>query len=184
MAGPEWYDEVLGFWFGELSAEAWFTRNDDVDRACRERFGHLHHQFAGTVPPAAFEQPRPALAAVVLFDQFPRNMYRGTPQAFASDRVAAQISRNALDKGFGGTMSVDEKQFLFMPLMHSEVLADQERCVMLFKTLGNDEALRYAEEHRDIIAKFGRFPHRNRALGRENSEAETEFLAQHAGFGQ
>lgn len=184
MTQNPWIGEVLDFWFRELSPEAWFRRDDAVDHNCRERFADLHRRLAADIPPAAFEEPRAALAAVILFDQFPRNMYRGTPPAFATDPLAAQLSRNALDKGLDALMSPQEKQFLFMPLMHSEVLADQERCVMLFKTIGNEEALRYAEEHRDIIARFGRFPHRNRVLGRESSEAEVEFLAKHPGFGQ
>lgn len=184
MAARPWFDEVLDFWFRELSPQAWFTRDDSVDHICRERFADLHRGLAADIPREAFDEPRAALAAVILFDQLPRNMYRGSSQAFASDPLAAQLSRNALDKGFDASMNPQEKQFLYMPLMHSEVLADQERCVMLFKTIGNEEALKYAEQHRDIIAKFGRFPHRNRALGRESSEAEQEFLADHAGFGQ
>ena len=176
MAEKSGTDQILDFWFGELQPEAWFTRNEAVDRTIAERFADLHHRLAGAVPQEAFEQPRAALAAIILFDQFPRNMFRGTPRAFETDDLAAQLSRNALDNGFDQDFGQAEKQFLFMPLMHSEVLGDQERCVMLFEGLGDEESLRYAVDHRNIIARFGRFPHRNSILGREATPDEAAFL--------
>jgi uncharacterized protein (DUF924 family) len=180
----DWIEDVLGFWFGELKPEAWFVRNEAVDAQIGERFGALYERMAVEPPPRAFEDSRAALAAVILFDQFPRNMFRGTARAFVSDDLALQIARNAVDKEFDAELDAAGRQFIYMPLMHSEIAADQELCVSLFRGLGNAEALRYAEEHRDIIARFGRFPHRNGVLGRENTEAETAFLSSHAGFGQ
>src|SRR5690606_7687895 len=114
----------------------------------------------------------------------PRNMYRGTPAAFATDAMALQVSRNALDKGVIDQIQPEARPFVYMPFMHSEVLADQERCVDLFKSVGNEESLKYAIEHPDIVARFGRFPRRNRACGRQSSPDEIEFLKSHDGYGQ
>src|SRR5690606_22329940 len=109
--------------------------------------------------------PRTALAAVIVLDQFPRNMFRGQPAAFATDDLALGIARRALDRGFDAKIEQGGKAFLYMPFMHSEVTADQERCVDLFRSLDNESGLKYAIEHRDIVARFGRFPHRNKILG-------------------
>ena len=127
---------------------------------------------------------RTALAAIILFDQFPRNMYRRQPAAFGTDDLALGIARRALDKGFDAEVDDEAKPFVYMPFMHSEVLADQERCVDLFRAHGDENNLKYAIDHRDIVAKYGRFPHRNRTLGRESTSGETTFLEGHEGYGQ
>jgi uncharacterized protein (DUF924 family) len=180
----KWQDEVLRFWFGELTPEDWYTGKAETDEAIRSRFLPLYREMFGATPDEAREEPEAALAAIIVYDQFPRNMFRGQPAAFASDPQALELARNAVEKGFDDGMPPERKQFLYMPFMHSEVLADQERCVSLFKALGNEENLRYAIEHRDIVARFGRFPHRNRVLERENSATETMFLTDHKGYGQ
>lgn len=184
MMNTAWHDDLLRFWFEELTPEDWYTGKAGTDTAIRDRFLPLYERMFAAPPEEALSDPDAALAAVVLFDQFPRNMFRGQAAAFGSDDLAIDLARNALDKGFDEGLDKQRKQFLYMPLMHSEVLADQERCVSLFKTLGSEESLKYALEHRDIIARFGRFPHRNRTLGRESSEAELRFLQEHAGYGQ
>ncbi len=184
MAEGGWVDEVLDFWFGELSQEDWYSGKAEVDEAIRSRFAELPSRLARELSPEAVTDPRTALAAIVALDQFPRNMHRGSGAAFASDAAAIGIARKALEAGFDAGMTPQERQFLYMPFMHSEVLADQERCVDLFRSLGNEEGLKYAIEHRDIIAEYGRFPHRNKALGRSSSEAEQAFLGRHKGFGQ
>lgn len=179
-----WDKEVLDFWFGELTPEQWFGAKAETDAAIRERFETLHGTLQGALPEEALVEPRPALAATIVLDQFPRNIYRRKAAAFASDAQAMRVAKNAVETGLDTGMNARERQFLYMPFMHSEVLADQERGVMLFHALGDEEALKYAVEHRDIIARFGRFPHRNRALGRVSTADETAFLEGHGGYGQ
>jgi uncharacterized protein (DUF924 family) len=179
-----WQDEVLGFWFGELTHEERFGGAAEVDQKIRDRFEPLYRKLAAAIPSEALKDARTALATIIAYDQFPRNMYRRRPEAFATDTMAVQVARNALDKGLDAELAPEQKPFLYMPFMHSEVLADQERCVDLFKSTGNEEAIRFAVEHRDIIARFGRFPHRNKALGRKSIADEVEFLRGHSGYGQ
>lgn len=179
-----WVDDVLAFWFETLTPEDWFTRKDETDEAIREKFLVLHSELKTEPPQAAFDEPPPALAATIVFDQFPRNIFRGKAEAFSTDNLALRIARNAVEKGFDDNLSQQQKQFLYMPFMHSEVLADQEHSVMLFKALGNEDSLKYAVEHRDIVLRFGRFPHRNRVLGRTSTDDEREFLEGHDGYGQ
>lgn len=179
-----WVDDVLAFWFDELEPKAWFGSSKELDRTISERFGALYERLSKQTSPHLGDDARSALAAVILFDQFPRNMFRGTARAFATDDLAMRIAREAVEKGLDEQLSATERQFLYMPFQHSEVSADQEHAVMLFKMLGDEEPLRYAVEHRDIIQRFGRFPHRNRALGRVSTREEEEFLEQHEGYGQ
>lgn len=179
-----WQDEVLSFWFGELTAEDWFAGGETLDTQIRTRFSMLYEKLKTTLEPKSIHDARSALAAVIALDQFPRNMFRGQPEAFGTDNLAIEITRNAIDNQLDHGLSNTEKQFLYMPLMHSEISADQERCVDLFRSLDNDHALKFAIDHRDIIQQFGRFPHRNHALGRHTSEAEKKFLDGHEGYGQ
>ncbi|WP_309085314.1 DUF924 family protein [Chelativorans sp.] len=179
-----WRDDILSFWFGEVRPENWFESTRDIDETMRQRFGSLHERLSNDLPKEATEEQRAALAAVILFDQFPRNMYRGTARAFSTDDLAVRIARAAVDKRLDDGLPPEQRQFLYMPFQHSEIAADQELSVMLFKALGLEEQLRYALEHRDIIQRFGRFPHRNRALGRESTREELAFLEAHEGFGQ
>mgnify|MGYP001352881535 CR=1 FL=1 len=184
MVKDGWRDEVLKFWFEELTPDDWYSGKPETDALIRERFAKLHSELK-IAPPAEVERdPLTALAAIIVFDQFPRNIYRRQPEAFSTDDYAVQIARDALAAGFDEGMTNVQKQFLYMPLMHSEVLADQERCIDLFKSLGSEEGVKYAVEHRDIIARFGRFPHRNRVLGRATTEEEMQFLEGHSGYGQ
>ena len=184
MRTKDWTDHVLAFWFGELTPEDWFNQSDALDATIRERFGELYQTLATGIPDEAASDPRVALATIIVLDQFPRNMFRGRAAAFASDNVAAGLARTSVDAGLDDALADDEKQFLYMPLMHSESRADQERCVMLFKALGREDNLKYAIEHRDVIARFGRFPHRNRALGRTSTAEEEAFLETASGYGQ
>lgn len=186
MAKDGWAEEVLAFWFEELTPDHWYAEDPEaIDRLIRDRFAALHAELAAAPPPAAWDDPETALAAIIVLDQFSRNMFRRKPEAFAADETAAALARNALDKGFDAALPPVRKQFLFMPLMHSEHLSDQERCVTLFEgTPGLEDNVKYAVEHRDIVARFGRFPHRNRALGRDSTDAEKAFLGGHKGFGQ
>ena len=176
-----WVDEVLKFWFEELQPAAWFTKDAAVDAQIRTRFERFHGQLSRgeiQVP----NTPRAYLAAVIVLDQFSRNMFRGTVKAFASDTKALEFASRALDAGFDREMTKEQRQFLYLPFMHSEELPIQTRCVELFGALEDPELMRYATEHRDIVERFGRFPHRNAALGRESTPPEIDFMQTHAGF--
>ncbi len=168
-----WANDVLAFWFG-LSREQWFKGDAELDAETRERFGELWEEQAQRLPEDFLGSPREALAAVILFDQFPRNMFRGHADSFATDHLARAIATAAVDRGYDEQMSEDERAFLYMPFEHSETLADQDRAVLLFTALGDPEYLRFAQLHHDVIARFGRFPHRNAILGRTPRPEEVE----------
>ena len=169
-------DEVLGFWFKELTPEDWFGGGDEVDDRIRERFLALHEALRDEVPVSWRASPRGMLAAVIALDQFPRNMYRGDPLAFAADATALALAAEAVDRGFDRSMTGDERKFLYLPFEHSENPGVQERSVELFASLEDDDTLGYAIRHKEIIDRFGRFPHRNAVLGRESTPEEIEFL--------
>lgn len=177
-------DEVLDFWFGELTYADWFSGGTAVDEKVRARFLGLYEALKAGFDEKAVADGRTALAAIVVFDQFPRNIFRGTAEAFATDDLAAGIARRAVERGWDMQAEPVRRPFYYMPFMHSEILADQERCVDLFRGIGPGKGLDFAIEHRDIVARFGRFPHRNRALGRRSTPEELEFLKGHAGYGQ
>ena len=179
-----WVKEVLSFWFGELEPKQWFSSTKEIDDQIRTRFGHLIDEISVNPPAEAYSDPRTALAAVIVLDQFPRNIFRGTSRAFATDELALRIATQAVDNRLDGKLEPQERLFLHLPFEHSEVSADQDRSVMLYEALGMEEPLRYAVEHRDIIRRFGRFPHRNAVLGRESTEEELAFMKEHAGYGQ
>ncbi len=184
MSRAEWVEEVNRFWFEEIEPGQWFRPDPAMDAEIRRRFLELYQKLKQALPEEARTDARAALAAILLFDQFPRNMFRGRPEAFATDPLACALTRNAVDQELDNGLNTDERRFLYMPLMHSEVLADQEWGVSLFRSLDDPESLRYAIEHRDIIARFGRFPHRNNVLGRENTPEEEEFLRTAERYGQ
>ncbi|MBS9721934.1 DUF924 domain-containing protein [Tianweitania sp. BSSL-BM11] len=181
---PQWADDVLTFWFDELKPDDWFAGGTAVDDRIRDRFSILHDELSGVLPKDVVGDAKTALAAIIVLDQFSRNLFRGTAKAFASDDLALAITRQVLDHDLDQAMSTNEKLFLYLPLEHSEVLADGERCVALFQGLGHEGGLKAAIEHRDILARFGRYPHRNKALNRESTPQELAFLAEHEGFGQ
>ncbi|MBZ5714686.1 DUF924 family protein [Nannocystis pusilla] len=172
-------DAVLEFWFSPRVRPKWFVRSDELDHEIRETFGELHARAAAGALDGWAASPRGALALVILLDQFPRNMFRGTAEAFASDAKAREIAKLALEAGLDHDLSQEERLFLYLPLEHSEDLADQERCVELMRALDETPLWHdYAVRHRDIIARFGRFPHRNAILGRDSTAEECEFLMQ------
>ena len=168
-----WRDEVLGFWFG-LTREQWWKADPALDAEIRDRFLGLWESERENLPGAFLGSAREAVAAVVLFDQFPRNMFRGHADQFSTDPLALAVAKGALDRGLDEAMSPAERGFLYMPFQHSEELDDQKRSVALFTALGDDYQLGYAIKHRDVIERFGRFPHRNPILGRPPRPAETE----------
>lgn len=174
---PDWVEDVLGFWFGELEPADWFKKSDQTDAAIRDRFAKLYVALSRQESDALVASPRQALAAVIVLDQFSRNMFRGNRQAFATDPLARTIAAQAVEAGFDAGLSTDERVFLYLPSEHSEDLADQHRAVELISALGNDEYTKYAIAHRDVIERFGRFPHRNAALDRASTPAEEAYLA-------
>ncbi len=187
-------DAVLDFWFaGDRQAmqERWFRRDAAFDEAIRAGFGdHLAPARDGAYDGWATE-PRGALALLILLDQFPRNLHRGGSLAFASDAHARSVARRAvLKQGFDRALTPTERCFLYLPFEHSEAMADQDVSVALFEGLRDSAPHRapggtidYAWRHRDVIARFGRFPHRNKALDRPDTPAEAAYLAQPgAGF--
>jgi uncharacterized protein (DUF924 family) len=167
--------DVLAFWRSAGDAR-WYKRDDAFDASVRERFLSLWHKaVAGEL--SSWETTYDgALALVILLDQFPRNMFRDDPNAYSSDTQALEVAHRALARGAGKRIEAPLLQFLYLPFMHSENLADQLRCVDLFRTTDDTENLRYAEEHADIIRRFGRFPHRNRVMGRTTTPEEQAFL--------
>lgn len=192
---------MLDFWFGELengiakpSVRAnWFASSADFDERCREFSAPLEAAANGQLN-SWFDDPHGHLAYIVLCDQIPRNVYRGTAQAFAWDELALVAAKRGIENGIDQALSWDQRAFFYMPFEHSESAVDQHTCVGLFSrlrdevpqahrnTFGNN--LRFAQKHRDIILAYGRFPHRNEVLGRISTEAEAEFAAAGDGFGQ
>jgi uncharacterized protein (DUF924 family) len=162
---PDWRADVLKFWFA-LKPEQWWTSTPELDHRIREDFLKLWEAKRALPVDAFLTDPLTAIAAVILFDQFPRNMFRGHADQFATDHLALAVAKGAVDKGFDEELQPKERGFLYMPFQHSENLADQNRSLLLFTELGDDEQLGYAKKHHDIIERFGRFPHRNAILGR------------------
>ena len=175
LCSPE---DVLTFWFDELRPEHWFKPPPALDAQCDRRFRESHLALARAVPPSWHATPQARLAAIILFDQLPRNMYRGTPLAFATDGLALREARLAIEAGADIGLGVDQRAFLYIPFEHSENLVDQTLSLTLYTALGDAEYLDFAIRHCEIIRQFGRFPHRNAILGRVSTEAETAFLAQ------
>ncbi len=167
--------EVLQFW-REAGPERWFSKDEAFDRRFRERF-LVAHEAAARGELATWEtQADGALALLILLDQFPRNAFRGDRRTYATDALARAVASRAVDAGFQLAVEPALRQFFRVPFQHSEHLADQDRAVDLAR--GDADGLRWAEHHRDIIRRFGRFPHRNALLGRESTEAELRFMAE------
>ena len=169
---------VLDFWFGELQRADWFRVDTDLDRRISARLSDLHEAVLTRIPDSAYRSADAALATILLFDQYPRNAFRGTPRAFATDGLAIQLAEATVQSGLDSAMPADRRVFAYLPFEHSEALADQDLSVALISELGDDEFTRYAHAHHDVIAKFGRFPHRNAILGRQSTPDEAACLAQ------
>jgi uncharacterized protein (DUF924 family) len=167
--------EVLAFWRA-AGPDKWFTKDEAFDADIRARFLPAYEAAADGKLAALEATAEGALALVIVLDQFPRNMFRGNGRTYASDALARAVANRAIARGFDRQIPHDERQFFYMPFMHSENLADQERCVDLARAYGDDEFTKYAEQHADIIRRFGRFPHRNATLARATSPEEQAFL--------
>lgn len=180
--GPDWHRSVLTFWFEELKVEQWFKKDASVDEAITDRFGAVYETVRMMEIDTLIETPDKALAAIIVLDQFSRNMFRNDPRTFESDALALKVADRALAAGLDAEFDADQRHFLCMPFMHSESLADQDRAIALFEAIGKEEGVKYAKLHRDVIVKFGRFPHRNAVLGRQTTPEEQAHLDEHGGF--
>lgn len=174
-AEPGWVKAVLQFWFEELSAAEWFAKSDDIDAKIRKQFLALHEQLSAT-DAVDISTPREILSAIIVLDQFSRNLFRGDPRAFAADPVALRLANLAIEQGFDVLMTKEERVFLYLPFEHSENIDDQKKSVALITALGNEYWTRYAIAHLEIIERFGRFPHRNAVLVRLSTPDEIEML--------
>ncbi|MDB9528501.1 DUF924 domain-containing protein [Oscillatoria sp. CS-180] len=184
--------QILIFWFDDPTApnteygqqrRVWFFKNPEFDQQVRSRFLQAHEQACQGLYDPLVETARGALALTVLFDQFPRNMFRETPKSFETDFKALKIAQTAIAQKLDQQLIPVERMFFYLPFEHSENIAHQNQAVSLFEALIQEapelrSCLDYAYRHRDVIARFGRFPHRNAILGRTNTPAETEFLQQ------
>ena len=177
---PVWVGDVFRFWFEEVTKDRWFARSDDIDAQIRERFLTLHEQLVAQDGPGVTAR-RPLLAAVIVLDQFSRNLFRGTPRAFAADFIARRLARTAVEQGLDAAMSKQERLFLYLPFQHSEDREDQALSLRLYEQLGDGEWTRYALAHKVIIDRFGRFPHRNATLNRSSTAAEIALLKEPMG---
>ena len=174
--------DVLDFWFSADMESKWFAKSDAVDARIRDRFAATYEAAHRRELDDWAATPEGALALIVVLDQFPRNLFRGAGRAFESNDIALEHARAALDAGFDRQVDPTRRQFFYLPFMHSEDLPDQTRSVELYEALGDPGSLNYAIQHRDIVERFGRFPHRNAALDRPNTPDEEEFLKTHNGF--
>ncbi|MCL1635750.1 DUF924 family protein [Luteimonas sp. SX5] len=172
--------DIVGFW-RDAGYQKWFTRNDDFDAELRRRFEAAHYAAARRELESWMDNADSALALIILLDQYPRNCFRRSGHAYATDSLARHYAARAVDAGFDAQVDPVLRVFFYLPFEHSENMADQERSVELTRAL-DGEFMKYALAHRDAIARFGRFPHRNRELGRTNTPEEQAYLDAGGGF--
>ena len=166
-----WAGDVLAFWFGPGHGD-WWKRDPEFDAEIRARFRKLWEAEREHEAEDFLGSADEALAAVILFDQFPRNMFRDHADQFSTDPLALAVAKGAVDKGYDDGMTSERRGFLYMPFQHSEDLREQVQSLLLFSALGDDEQLDYARKHHAVIERFGRFPHRNAVLGRKPTAIE------------
>lgn len=175
--------DILTFWFEQAGEEKWWVKDPDFDAQIRQRYQDAHTKAAAGQMDHWMESAEGALALILLLDQFPRNIYRGSAFAFATDEKALNLARQALEQGYDKALSVEQASFFYLPFMHSERLEDQEKCVELFEAISDQVPnLPFAIAHRDVIQKFGRFPHRNKVLSRRTTAEEQAYLDDGGGF--
>jgi uncharacterized protein (DUF924 family) len=174
-AGDVAPQDVLAFWRG-AGPERWFKKDPAFDAEIAARFLSTYERAVAGDLSAWEATAEGALALVIVLDQLPRNMFRGQARTYAADTMARDIAGRALARGLDRAVPSADRRFFYLPLMHSEDLPDQEHCVALARAYGDDEFTKYAEQHADIVRRFGRFPHRNALLGRATTPAEQEFL--------
>jgi len=168
--------KVLQFWFEELGQKEWFAGGSELDEKIVDRFSDIHKLVVAGEYWKHRTNGQSLLAEVIVLDQFSRNMFRSSATAFAQDPMALALSQQAIASGYDTDMTKDEKMFLYMPFMHSESKVIHEAGLPLFESLENEETFKFAKVHKDIIDRFGRYPHRNEQLGRESTQEEKEYL--------
>lgn len=173
---PDWVDAMLHFWFADVGEQGWWSHDPALDMACRQRWLNLWEEKSNQPAEGFLARADEALAAIILFDQMPRNMFRDSARAFATDPLARAIAHGAVAQGFDIQIGGAGRAFFYMPFMHSETMADQALSVRLFSGLDDARSLDFAQRHHDIIARHGRFPHRNVVLGRESRPEERDAL--------
>jgi len=166
---------ILSFW-REAGPDKWFVKDEAFDQACRDRFMPAYEAAARGDLNEWELTPEGALAVVLLLDQFPRNMFRGQRETYKTDPVALMVADRAIERGFDRKVEPELRRFFYLPFMHSESLRHQERSVTLNEALGEEDSIKWARHHHAVIARFGRFPHRNAILGRETTPEEESFL--------
>ena len=169
-------DKVLNFWFKELQPKMWWIKDTALDEKIKRRFGTLHERIRQGECDSWRTSAKGALAEIIVLDQFSRNMFRGTPDSFVSDSLALALAQGAIERGYRSDLGEEENHFLIMPFMHSESKVIHQRALELFAELGNESALKFEKQHKAIIDRFGRYPHRNEILGRKSTPEELEFL--------
>ncbi|MCE3232904.1 MAG: hypothetical protein K0R98_1161 [Rickettsiaceae bacterium] len=174
--------EILDFWFAEENKHKWFEKDSDFDSEITKRFLATYKEAKKKYDPLLEHTPQDMLATVIVLDQFPRNMFRGKKEAYATDVLALKIADDAIRRAYDKELSAEQRKFLYMPFMHSEDIKHQRYAVALFARLGDTISAEYANQHKGVIVRFGRFPHRNSALERKSTEKEIKFLAE-AGSG-
>jgi len=172
-----WIPQVLNFWFEQLEPAAWFSGASELDDIIWDRFGDLRQELKASPPDPADLDGKGHVAAVIVFDQFSRNMFRRSAEAFATDALALVLAEDALARNLDLSLHPREQQFLYMPFMHAEDRALQAKSVELFSRIGIPGVVEFAEAHKSVIDRFGRFPHRNKVLKRESTPEEAEFLS-------
>ncbi len=171
-------EDILHFWFAECTPKQWWTKSADFDALIKRKFGAIHAAANAGELWEWRKSPRGRYAEIIILDQFSRNMYRDDPSAFASDPLALTLAQEAISLNIQEHWSADWKSFLYMPFMHSESLAIHEQAVKLFSEPGLEDNLKFEYAHKRIIERFGRYPHRNKILGRMSTKEEAEFLTQ------
>ncbi|HRZ07925.1 MAG TPA: DUF924 family protein [Candidatus Competibacteraceae bacterium] len=174
--------DVVAFWFAPDVQPLWFAATPDFDERLRARFLTTYRAAAAGQLTDWDTTAEGALALVIVLDQFPLNLFRGQPDSFATEAAARVVADRAMAHGFDQALPPEQRQFLYLPFMHSETLADQERSVRLYQQPGLEDSLHFARHHRDLIARFGRFPHRNAILGRISTAEELAYLASPGAF--
>lgn len=176
------YKKIIEFWFEELSEEKWFAKDPDLDKRIFEEFGEVYWEVVAGEHADWRSEPLGRLAEILVLDQFSRNIFRGDAQAFAHDPMALALAQEAIRAGDDQKLEPRMRTFCYLPFMHSESLKVHLKALELFENLGNENSLRYEKLHKEIIDRFGRYPHRNEVLGRESTSEELEFLKTHDGF--
>lgn len=175
-------ETILEFWFSDQVRPLWFNATAAFDQALTEQFQATWQAAAAGALEFWVDTPSGALALVIVLDQFPLNMFRGRPESFATEAQARTVARQAIDRGLDQALADSQKAFLYLPFMHSEDLADQDYCVALFSQAGLVDSLKWTHHHRELIRRFGRFPHRNAILGRQSTPEELDYLRAEGAF--